>query len=74
MLVLSRKPEESIIIYGPDKKEIKITLIKIESTRRVKIGIEASDEYQILRQELTEKDILACLAYAADKEHKTESV
>ena len=24
--------------------------------------------------ELTEKDILACLAYAADKEHKTESV
>ena len=57
MLVLSRKPEESIIIYGPDKKEIKITLIKIESTRRVKIGIEASDEYQILRQELTEKDI-----------------
>jgi len=57
MLVLSRKPEESIIIYGPDKKEIKITLIKIESTRRVKIGIEASDEYQILRQELTEKTI-----------------
>lgn len=57
MLVLSRKPEESIIIYGPDKKEIKITLIKIESTRRVKIGIEASDEYQILRQELTEKAI-----------------
>ena len=57
MLVISRKPEESIIIYGPDKKEIKITLIKIESTRRVKIGIEASDEYQILRQELTEKDI-----------------
>jgi len=58
MLVLSRKPEESIIIYGPDKKEIKITLIKIESTRRVKIGIEASDEYQILRQELTEKPIV----------------
>jgi uncharacterized protein (DUF433 family) len=24
--------------------------------------------------ELTEKDILACLAYAADKEHKIESV
>ena len=58
MLVLSRKPEESIIIYGPDKKENKITLIKIESTRRVKIGIEASDEYQILRQELTEKPIV----------------
>ena len=24
--------------------------------------------------EITEKDILACLAYAADKEHKIESV
>lgn len=24
--------------------------------------------------ELTEKDILACLAYAADREHKTECV
>ena len=24
--------------------------------------------------ELTEKDILACLAYAADKEHKIESI
>lgn len=54
MLVLSRKPEESIVICGPDKKEIKITLIKIESTKRAKIGIEADSEYTILRQELTQ--------------------
>lgn len=54
MLVLSRKPEESIVICGPDKKEIKITLIKIESSRRAKIGIEAPEEYTILRQELTQ--------------------
>ncbi len=57
MLVLSRKPEESIVISTPDNKEIRITLIKIESNRRAKIGIEASEEYTILREELKEKSL-----------------
>jgi len=51
MLVLSRKAEESIIINTPDKKEIKITLIKIEN-KKVKIGISADNSYTILREEL----------------------
>jgi carbon storage regulator CsrA len=56
MLVLSRKPEESIIINTPDNKEIKITLIKIEN-KKVKIGISADSTYTILREELiTNKD------------------
>lgn len=52
MLVLSRKAEESIIINTPDKKEIKITIIKIEN-KKVKVGISADNEFTILREELT---------------------
>jgi len=51
MLVLSRKQEESIIINTPDKKEIKITIIKIEN-KKVKVGISADNEFTILREEL----------------------
>ena len=50
MLVLSRKPLQSIMI-GPD---IKITVVKVERNQ-VRIGIEAPRELTILRDELVEE-------------------
>ena len=47
MLVLSRKTGESIQIDG----QIKITIVTV-SGNRVKVGIEAPEEVQILRSEL----------------------
>ncbi len=49
MLVLSRKPLQSIMI-GPD---IKITIVKVERNQ-VRIGIEAPRDVAILRDELIE--------------------
>jgi carbon storage regulator len=49
MLVLSRKPSESVLI-GSD---VKITILKVERSH-VRIGIEAPGEVTILRAELVE--------------------
>lgn len=49
MLVLSRKPMQSIVIGS----NVKITIIKVERNQ-VRIGIEAPREVSILRDELTE--------------------
>ncbi len=47
MLVLSRKPEESVIVAG----EIRITVLAIRG-HQVRLGIEAPDAVKILRSEL----------------------
>lgn len=47
MLVLSRKPEETIVINTPDGD---ITVTKLDDRR---LGIEAPPEFKILRGELT---------------------
>jgi carbon storage regulator len=49
MLVLSRKVGEEIRIDG----QIKVRIVKI-SGNRVRIGIDAPDDVQIIRQELNE--------------------
>lgn len=49
MLVLSRKPNESIIIGN-----ITITVISIQG-KKVSIGIEAPNDVQILRKEIIGK-------------------
>jgi carbon storage regulator CsrA len=49
MLVLSRKVGEDICIDG----QIKVTVVKIGGNR-VKIGIDAPDDVQIVRKELNE--------------------
>jgi len=51
MLVLSRKPLQSIVI-GPD---IRITIVKIERNQ-VRIGIEAPRDVTILRDELVQAE------------------
>ena len=51
MLVLGRKPNESIIIEVPGNEPITVTMLDND-----KIGIDAPDEVKIIREELlTEK-------------------
>jgi len=52
MLVLSRKKDETIIIKGPDMSDIKITVVRIDSRNKVRIGIEADKGVTVLRSEL----------------------
>ena len=51
MLVLTRKLEESILING----NIVVKVLGIER-HRVKLGIDAPEDTQILREELTKRD------------------
>ncbi len=51
MLVLSRRPDESIVISG----QIVITVLSVEGDR-VRIGITAPSEISVVRQELIERD------------------
>ena len=51
MLVLTRKPEESIIVVSPSGDTMEIHLAKIDSDR-AKIGIEAPTDFRIFRKEV----------------------
>lgn len=55
MLVLTRKKREAILIslgkVTADSEKITIRIIEVQGDR-VRIGIEASDKYQIAREEL----------------------
>lgn len=55
MLVLTRKQDESITICCPDGKLIKITVCRIDDNYKVRVGIEAENEYKITRTELIER-------------------
>lgn len=52
MLVLSRKKDETIVLKGPNMSDIKITVVRIDSRNKVRIGIEADEEVTVLRSEL----------------------
>ena len=51
MLTLERKEGESIVIYNDDL-EIEV-VVKTSKNGRAKIQIDAPDEFQIMRKELT---------------------
>ncbi len=51
MLVLTRKPEESIIVVSPGGDTMEIHLAKIDNDR-AKIGIEAPTDFRIFRKEV----------------------
>lgn len=51
MLVLTRKPEESIIVVSPGGDTMEIHLAKIDNDR-AKIGIEAPADFRIFRKEV----------------------
>lgn len=57
MLILSRKPEEEIVIYNSDTDEVLATLKVLDiqySGDRVRIGFEAPDHITIDRSEIYE--------------------
>lgn len=51
MLVLSRKPDERIILQVAGQQDIELTVVRIDHNK-VRLGIEADDNVTILRSEL----------------------
>jgi carbon storage regulator len=62
MLVLSRKPEESVVING----EVVITILGVQGDR-VKLGIQAPRHVTIVRRELIAQVAAANLASATER-------
>ncbi len=52
MLVLTRKEGDSLLIVTPDNRTITVTLTKCREVQ-VEVGIDAPDEYIIVRKEAT---------------------
>jgi carbon storage regulator CsrA len=52
MLVLSRKKDECILIKRDGQPDIKITIVRIDNRNKVRVGIEADRDVQVLRSEL----------------------
>ncbi len=48
MLVLSRKPNESIIIDG----HIKVSVLRVDSSDAVRLGVEAPLDIRVMRKEI----------------------
>lgn len=55
MLVLTRKPDEKIIIRTPGVTDIVVTLVQIRP-KAVRIGIDAGSETCIVRKEIDGKE------------------
>ena len=60
MLVLSRKPNESIIIDG----HIKVSVLRVDSGDAVRLGVEAPLDIRVMRKEIYD-EILASNKAAA---------
>lgn len=58
MLVLTRKTDESVTIKCPDGNIIVISICRIDNNYKVRLGIEASQNYKITRTELIQKSNL----------------
>jgi carbon storage regulator CsrA len=55
MLVLTRKRDEKITIQCPDGKYINISVCRIDGNFKVRLGIEADNDYKITRTELIDQ-------------------
>ena len=54
MLILTRRPGESIIIETPAGELIQVTILSVKGNQ-VRIGTEAPDDISIVREELLER-------------------
>ena len=62
MLVLSRKPDEKILLQVKGlEQDIELTVVRIDNNK-VRLGISANDEVTILRSELTQPKLLQKIA------------
>ena len=58
MLVLSRKKDEKIVLKVAGSNDIVITVVRVDSHNRVRLGIEADSNVVILRSELETKETI----------------
>jgi carbon storage regulator len=60
MLVLSRKPKESVVVGGADRFErlLKVTVLEIKGAS-VRLGFEADDDVPVHRAEVWERIVAA---------------
>jgi len=54
MLILTRRPGESLIIELPTGEQIKVTVLEVKGNQ-IRIGTDAPDDIAIVREELLEK-------------------
>ena len=55
MLVVTRRPGESLVIELPSGEQIKVTVLGVKGNQ-VRIGTDAPENITILREELLESD------------------
>ncbi len=55
MLILTRRPGETIIIETPAGERIQVTVLGIKGNQ-VRVGTEAPEDVQIMREELLEPE------------------
>ena len=53
MLIVTRRPGESIVIELPDGEQIAITVLEVKG-KQVRLGTDAPDDVPIVREELVE--------------------
>ena len=53
MLVLTRRPGETLIIELPTGEQVEVTVLNV-NRNQVRIGLDAPEQVQILREELHE--------------------
>ena len=56
-LVLSRKRDESLIFRIPGQDDICVTVIRVEGKNKVRLGIKASEDVVVLREELVKQPL-----------------
>ncbi len=54
MLILTRRPGESLILELPTGERIKVTVLEVKGNQ-IRIGTNAPDDIAIVREELLEK-------------------
>jgi len=59
MLILTRRPGETLIIETPAGERIEVTVLEVKGNQ-VKIGTDAPDNIAIVREELLEKSPTEC--------------
>jgi len=57
MLTISRNSNESIVIQTPDGDEIRIVVHSFNNNQ-IKVSIDASNDYNIIREELMEGEVV----------------
>jgi carbon storage regulator CsrA len=55
MLVLKRKPNESVRVVGSDGRTVEITVVSVDGRDAVRLGFSAPPDIRIVRSELTER-------------------